>query len=297
MEPEPRTGWFATRTLHPGVHLIAEPFHVNSYLVEGTETRVHIDTGLGVADIRAAGDALSERSPWAANTHYHFDHIGGNGAFDEIAIHESGVDLAATQKSDEVLDGYRSWAKRMYERWPSYRESDEGYFALTDDVSSLRPFPEAFDFDSWSVPPSVATRPFSDGDVLDLGRRQLRVIHTPGHTPDSVCFLDEAEGLLFTGDTVNSGPILVTDPLASAEDFARSARRLVDEVISSVRVAYMAHGARFSAEPGFLREVADGFEAVVEGRAPLVDVVDALEGDSRLATFARFSIVMPPAPA
>ncbi|HEV8563834.1 MAG TPA: MBL fold metallo-hydrolase [Actinomycetota bacterium] len=69
--------WFVTRSLDPGVHLIAEPFHVNSYLVEGSESRVHLDTGLGVADIREAGDRLSDRSPWVANTHHHFDHVGG----------------------------------------------------------------------------------------------------------------------------------------------------------------------------------------------------------------------------
>ena len=254
------TEWFATRTLQPGVHLIAEPFHVNSFLVEGTESRVHIDTGLGVGDIRTAGDALSDREPWAANTHYHFDHIGGNALFDEIAIHELGVDLMAKPEGDEVIGGYRSWAKRMYANWPAFVEVDEGYFSLTDDVSTLRPFPQGFDFDAWSVPASVATRPLRDGDVLDLGGRRLRVIHTPGHTPDSVCLLDEEHGLLFTGDTVNSGPILVTDPVASLEDFARSTRRLVDEALSSVRVVYMAHGARFSAEPDYLREVADGFE-------------------------------------
>src|SRR5437762_6950215 len=79
------TGWFATREISLGTHLIAEPFHVNSYLVEGTGSRVHLDTGLGVADIREAGDALSGLPPFVANTHYHFDHIGGNGRFDSIA--------------------------------------------------------------------------------------------------------------------------------------------------------------------------------------------------------------------
>jgi glyoxylase-like metal-dependent hydrolase (beta-lactamase superfamily II) len=90
--------WFATRLVAPGVHLIAEPFHVNSYMVEGTESRVHVDTGLGVADIREAGDALSDRAPHAANTHHHFDHIGGNDRFQSIAVHELGVDLMAADR-------------------------------------------------------------------------------------------------------------------------------------------------------------------------------------------------------
>jgi glyoxylase-like metal-dependent hydrolase (beta-lactamase superfamily II) len=38
------------------------------------------------------------------------------------------------------------------------------------------------------------------GDTIKLGKRTLSVIHTPGHTPGSVCF--EIEGLLFAGDTL-----------------------------------------------------------------------------------------------
>jgi glyoxylase-like metal-dependent hydrolase (beta-lactamase superfamily II) len=284
--------WFATRELGPGVHLIAEPFHVNSYLVEGTDSRVHLDTGLGVADIRDAGDALSPRPPFAANTHYHFDHVGGNGRFDEIAIHELGVDLLAAGSGDDV-DRYRGWAKRMIERWPEYRALDEGFYTLIDDVSTLRPFPEGFDFASWSVPPSKATRRLHDAELLDLGGRALRVIHTPGHSPDSVCYLDERQGLLFAGDTVNSGPILAIDPVADLQDFARSTRRLADEVMGSVRWVLMAHGARFMAEPAYLRVVADGFEQLAAGEVTAEPFHVEYEEGARIARFPRFSILLP----
>jgi glyoxylase-like metal-dependent hydrolase (beta-lactamase superfamily II) len=285
--------WFVTRELAPGVHLIAEPFHVNSYLVAGTDARVHLDTGLGVADIREAGDALSDRAPFAANTHYHFDHTGGNGRFDDIAIHELGVDLVAADPVEDV-DGYRKWASRMIESWPTFRELDEAFFGLTDDVATLQPFPEGFDFASWTVEGSKVTRPLHDGEVLDLGGRELRVIHTPGHSPDSVCYLDEREGLLFAGDTVNSGPILATDTVANLQDFARSTRRLADEVAGSVRWVFMAHGARFMAEPTYLRDVADGFERLAAGEVVAEPVHDGLVGSARIARFPRFSIVIPP---
>jgi hydroxyacylglutathione hydrolase len=39
-----------------------------------------------------------------------------------------------------------------------------------------------------------------DGDVLKLGASAVRVIHTPGHTEDSVCYYDGSD--LFTGDTL-----------------------------------------------------------------------------------------------
>ncbi|HVP23859.1 MAG TPA: MBL fold metallo-hydrolase [Conexivisphaerales archaeon] len=51
--------------------------------------------------------------------------------------------------------------------------------------------------------------PVADGDVLELGQVQLRVIHTPGHTPDSISIL--ADGRLFTGDTLFIGECGRTD--------------------------------------------------------------------------------------
>jgi glyoxylase-like metal-dependent hydrolase (beta-lactamase superfamily II) len=50
-----------------------------------------------------------------------------------------------------------------------------------------------------------AERYLVDGDELDLGDFVVRVIHTPGHTPGSLCFL--IGNHLFTGDTLLAGGI------------------------------------------------------------------------------------------
>src|SRR5690606_20800430 len=42
-------------------------------------------------------------------------------------------------------------------------------------------------------------------EVLTVGRLRLRTIHTPGHTPGSMCFLLEGHPLLFSGDTLFPG--------------------------------------------------------------------------------------------
>jgi glyoxylase-like metal-dependent hydrolase (beta-lactamase superfamily II) len=41
--------------------------------------------------------------------------------------------------------------------------------------------------------------------VIDVGRLRLRTIHTPGHTPGSMCFLLEGHPILFSGDTLFPG--------------------------------------------------------------------------------------------
>lgn len=56
-----------------------------------------------------------------------------------------------------------------------------------------------------------ADRTLEDGDTVAAGGLILRVLHTPGHTPGSVCLLAEGEGHLFSGDTVFAGSVGRTD--------------------------------------------------------------------------------------
>jgi len=47
--------------------------------------------------------------------------------------------------------------------------------------------------------------PLSDGQVIKVGGRKLKVIHTPGHSPGGCSLLDAAADLLFSGDTLFRG--------------------------------------------------------------------------------------------
>lgn len=48
--------------------------------------------------------------------------------------------------------------------------------------------------------------PLRDGDVLEIGNRRARIIHTPGHTPDHVCLLVD-DWFVLTGDTLFVGDV------------------------------------------------------------------------------------------
>ena len=50
-----------------------------------------------------------------------------------------------------------------------------------------------------------------DKETIAVGNQALKVIHTPGHSPGGVCFYHEAEGVLFTGDTLFERSIGRTD--------------------------------------------------------------------------------------
>jgi glyoxylase-like metal-dependent hydrolase (beta-lactamase superfamily II) len=66
--------------------------------------------------------------------------------------------------------------------------------------------------------------PIREGDSLNLGDRELRIIHLPGHTPGSVCYI--FDGLMFTGDTLFRNSIGRTDLGGDEEQLRRSLKAL-----------------------------------------------------------------------
>jgi hydroxyacylglutathione hydrolase len=59
----------------------------------------------------------------------------------------------------------------------------------------------------FSIPGCNADHLIQEGDLLEVGRLKIRVIHTPGHSPGGVCFYLPAQKLLFSGDTLFRGTI------------------------------------------------------------------------------------------
>jgi glyoxylase-like metal-dependent hydrolase (beta-lactamase superfamily II) len=290
----PRREWFDVREIEPQVWVIAEPGHVNSFLIEGSDSAVLMDTGLGVADIRAVVSRLSGKPLLVVNSHHHFDHTGGNGLFSEIAIHRSGRELLGQPAPDGLAAGYMAYTQRLIDAWAGYKQADDAYFHLLTRETLVRPLPAGFDAGSYAVVPSRATRVLDDGEVLDLGGRQLRVLHTPGHSPDSICLLDEENGLLFGGDTINTGPIYAHLDGSDVADFARSTERLA-ALRSSVRRVFVCHFMRYENEGALLAEVSEGFERITSGDAPYRDNTDCLGFPVREACFDHFSVFVPPA--
>ena len=58
-------------------------------------------------------------------------------------------------------------------------------------------------------PPAEPDRLLNEGDVIDVGEVQLRVVHTPGHTAGGICLI--TDGFAFTGDTLFQFSIGRTD--------------------------------------------------------------------------------------
>jgi glyoxylase-like metal-dependent hydrolase (beta-lactamase superfamily II) len=284
--------WFYTRAVADGVWLIAEPQHVYCWLVAGADRAVLLDTGMGILPIRPVAEELTDKPVSVVNTHYHFDHVGGNHEFDEIAIHKLGAPLIEQDYPKDICDAYMLYTHRQLEAAEAYRSLDREFFWLLTAESDPRPLPASFDESSWKITSSKATSTLAEGDRIDLGKRELTVLFTPGHSPDSICLLDETTGLLFGGDTINAGPIYGHFPDADIDALTRSTARLA-ELKGAVHMVTSHHFGRPLAEPDLLCEIARGVRRAAEGEVPLVRARDVIGGAMLEARFDHFSVTLP----
>ncbi len=83
---------------------------------------------------------------------------------------------------------------------------------------------------------------YADGDGIGIGKLTLRVVHTPGHSPGSVCLAVDEEKVLFTGDLIFAGSIGRTDLPGGNESQMRASLRRVIEEFPEDTVLYPGHG-------------------------------------------------------
>jgi glyoxylase-like metal-dependent hydrolase (beta-lactamase superfamily II) len=247
---------------------------------------------MGFLPIRPVAESLTDRPVSVVNTHYHFDHVGGNHEFDEIAIHDVGAPLLDRAVPQVVLDSYLSFCSRRLGVTDLFQELDAEYFGLLDADNLPRPFLADFDPAAWTIRRSRAAAALADGDRIDLGDRVLTVLHTPGHSPDGICLLDEREGLLFGADTINAGAIYAQFADSDLDALVASTRRLAD-LANGVRLIMTHHCEHAIAEVGLLAEIAEGLLAVRSGEADLAPARDILGAPVLEASFAHFSLVLP----
>ena len=109
------------------------------------------------------------------------------------------------------------------------------------------------------------------GSVIDLGGRSLEIVHTLGHSPDSITLIDREAGIVFAADFIYLGPLYAQIPGADLSAYLASARRLVP-MLGPDTAVFGAHGMPDEQE---------------EHRAPrlgLADVVDLSESLEKLRT-------------
>ena len=148
--------------------------------------------------------------------------------------------------------------------------------------------PEGFDAENYVVPGFKVTHWFKEGDILNLGNRTLEVIHTPGHTPDCVCFLDREDRLLFTGDMFYTGGIYTYLNGGDIPTFIDSYLKML-EYYDEFDYLMPSHNEPW-VEKTLLKDVFKAVVDIAEGRGTYVEGTDR-GTPIRKYNFSRFSVV------
>ncbi len=148
-----------------------------------------------------------------------------------------------------------------------------------------RPLPSGVDPETFAVPGVTPTTRLHDGDRIDLGGRTLEVIHTPGHSPGSVSYLDAGNRLLFTGDHYYPGPLYAFGPGVDLDRYLASNDRLAERVDEYDRVL-PGHNETWIASEVIPR-VSEAFRTILRGEGEFSD-----DGDLRRYRFEGFDIIV-----
>ncbi len=141
-----------------------EPFGSNCYILgsDSTGEGLVIDPGGGAEHIISHIEQLGLQVKLIVLTHGHMDHTG---ALAQVKA-ATGAEVAIHPEDAVYLRGDH----------PMQARAGSG------------------------EPPPEPDRLLNEGDVIDVGEVQLRVLHTPGHTPGGICLV--TDGYAFTGDTL-----------------------------------------------------------------------------------------------
>lgn len=189
--------YFTVEQVARDTFAIGEPRYAQqnyNYLIVGDERALLFDAGPGIRDVRSIAESLTDRPIVFLPSHFHYDHVGNEISFDEIAV----VDLPHIRN--------RVGADGLLTLLPmEHLGKAEGMAAPTWQV------------DHWWPP----------GSEIELGGRTLTLIYTPGHTTDSVSLLDTANRVLFSGDYLYPGDLYGFLPNSSMADYHATALTLL----------------------------------------------------------------------
>lgn len=100
-------------------------------------------------------------------------------------------------------------------------------------------------------PPSVPTRLLEEGDIVSFGGVSLEVLHTPGHSPDSISFVDETSQQALTGD------VLFQNSIGRTQGLPETSR---SQLLTSITEKLLPLGDEMTIYPGHGPETTIGRE-------------------------------------
>jgi hydroxyacylglutathione hydrolase len=179
-------------------------FAVFCYLVGDKETKegLFIDPADDAERLISLAQSHGiDKIKYIVNTHFHVDHIMGNADMKK----KTGAKIIIHEKEASVLTEIPSSYLGMFRAEPS-------------------------------PPADILVK---EGEIIHVGKVELKVIHTPGHSPGGMCLY--VDGMAFTGDTLFVGSVGRTDfPGSSWEELESSVRKKL-YVLPGDTIVYPGH--------------------------------------------------------
>jgi hydroxyacylglutathione hydrolase len=231
------TSKIQSNEIFKGIYSINLNDLVFSYLIVGKEKALLIDTGWGTVDLKEHAQQLANVPIVAANSHGHLDHIQGNYQFENIFIRDEDVFML---KNDFTEEKRAPLIKRF------------GAHLL----------PKGLTEDAWIKAKISKITSLNDIHSFDLGERSIEIVHTPGHTLGSVCFLDKKEGVIFSGDSLWEGDIMLHFNSSTKLDIFLISLQILLSKSETMRFILPGHG-KIPVKIGLLKNVISAVEKIL----------------------------------
>lgn len=265
------SSWFKVYKAGAGVFAIVEPYNyqeVISYLIVGDSANILFDTGMGMESMANLVKELSPNPVIVINSHTHYDHIGSNFEFDSVYA----VDTAYTHHFAET-----GWSHTQVQHEVKPDAFCRNKLPGLDTANYyIRPYKENI------------VHYVKDGDVLDLGRRKIEVLQTPGHTPDGISLLDRANGYLWTGDAYYEATIWLFFEGTDLDAYEKTLKRYTT-LVPNLKSVFPAHNTT-PVEPKHLVDVDVAFQSILNGEAKEVITNDRAHPEDTVAARFTFDI-------
>ncbi len=258
------SSWFMVNEVGNKIWQIGDHGADNIYLVEGSDSAMLIDNGLGTADLVSLIKKLTSKPVIVVITHGHPDHAGSNYQFEKVYIHAA--DAAAAKELN-----------RTEARAGSSKTMQQGNVPAESELYKGQPF-------------DTKLIPVSDGDIFNLGGRRIQVMETPGHTPGGICLLDIENKILFTGDNNN---VLVWLFLGNCLPLHKYLETLEKQKARVAEFTTLMPGHGVPIPSDFINDQIACVKSILDGTCEAKEY-KSFAGNSMVCTFGRASVAFNP---
>jgi hydroxyacylglutathione hydrolase len=256
--------WFSVKEVAEKVWVISDHNVDNIYLVEGNDSALLIDNGIGVADLVSVVKRLTSKPLIVIITHGHPDHCGSDYQFERVYIHPADSAAERAINNPEVRKNMSSGMMGDATLAPEEIYSGPVY--------------------------KTKLLPLEEGQIFNLGNRFIKVWETPGHTPGEICLLDIRNKLLFTGDNNNSLVWLFLQGCSPLSKYLLTLEKQ-KERMAEFDVIYPGHGPEIASD--FINDQIACVKAILDGTGEIQDY-KSFAGNAKICTYGKASVAFNP---